>query len=428
MPPRSYLPSKVQVFSKQLPPEIWIVVLSHLVDDRRSLKVCAFVCRAWLSTTRPYLLQTVRIHNLSTCTEIDASIDTSPDMARYVRKLHVGPIHGTDFSSRDEDMPDVWSCCLRLLGKLKGIRKLAIDLDHEWIDLIPKNIQGRLPGLLEGVETLVLKNVLCRGGLASLQGMLLACRRLSCLYLDVVRFPDDDGSPYHRHGATINHKEILRTFVYNEWEASDSSEDLLRWLASGEMNFSPSRVDLARLTDGTWDVLRAAGDSLEYLTVDLSWPVSCPPTAPAFACNTWLASIEIVRFDLRTTGALGFLSNIGATNTGMRQLGLSLLGSVSAYVSSDASIRREVDSHLARLARSLPALVVTLYFHYCFYGGDDIYNIITELVDNLTLFREARSRLVVCWSATPEQYQHAQAVDLDLKQMCQPNMEIRQIE
>ncbi|PCH44539.1 hypothetical protein WOLCODRAFT_154579 [Wolfiporia cocos MD-104 SS10] len=414
--------SKVQVFSRQLPPEIWIVVLSYLIDDRMSLKVCAFVCRAWLSATRPYLLETVRIHNLSTCTEIDASIDTFPDIARYVREPHVGPIEWTDSLSREEYIRDVWSCCLRLLGKLKGIRKLSIDLNSERVDLAPEDIQGQLPALLEGVETLVLKDIACLGGLAALKCILLACSRLSHLYFHQIHFADEV-APYHRYDATANHKEALRTLVWTGWAEYYPSAELLSWLRHGGMNFSPSRLGFKGMTEGTWDLVHAAGDSLEYLSVDLEYSTSRPPTAPAFACNTRLASIDIIRFNPHAHGAEGMLSvlsNIGATNTSMRQLGLSVVGSALTRMSSDASIWREVDSHLARLARSLPALVVTLYFYYCYYVDDHSGKII-ELVDNLTLFREARGRLSVCWSATREQYLHAKAVDLKL--MCLPDVD-----
>ncbi|PCH44711.1 hypothetical protein WOLCODRAFT_154755 [Wolfiporia cocos MD-104 SS10] len=185
------------------------------------------------------------------------------------------------------------------------------------------------------------------------------------------------------------------------------------------MNFSPSRLGFTTMTERTLDMLHNAGDSLEYLWVDLSEPIF-PPMAPALARNTRLASVDIVQFTPRTIAAwrvLSVLSNIGATNTSMQQLGLSVICSLAMLV--DASTWREVDSRLARLARSLPALVVTLYFHRCFYSHDDKHDKITELVDNFTLFHEARGRLAVCWSATPEQY--AKAVDLKL--VCQPDVD-----
>ncbi|PCH44748.1 hypothetical protein WOLCODRAFT_154788 [Wolfiporia cocos MD-104 SS10] len=266
-------------------------------------------------------------------------------------------------------------------------------------------MQGQLPALLEGVEALVLKNIICIGGLAALQCILLACPRLSHLYLHQIRFAGEV-APCHRYDVTANHKETLRTLVWIEWDNRNPSAELLSWLIHGGMNFSPSQLGFRRMTHGAWGMVHAAGDSLEYLLADLEYSTSCPPTVSAFAHNIRLASIDIVRFSPHASGArslLSILSNIGTTNTSMRQLGLSVVSTVLTGVSSNVSIWREVDSHLAQLTCSLPALMVTLYFHYCYYVDDHSGKII-ELVDSLTLFYEARGRLSVCWSAMPEQY------------------------
>ncbi|PCH44708.1 hypothetical protein WOLCODRAFT_165341 [Wolfiporia cocos MD-104 SS10] len=311
----------------------------------------------------------------------------------------------------------MWQCSLRLLGKLKGTREFLVDLNGGRIDLVPDDMQGQLPALLEGVEILSLSGIVCLGGPPALQGILLACSRLSHLYLNGVCFADDV-SPYHLHDATANHKETLRTFVYYGDDDDPSEQELLRWLAHGGMNFRPSRLGFTTMTEGICDMLHSAGDSLEYLWVDLSEPIF-PPMAPALACNTRLASIDILYFNPRLIAAwrvLSVLSSIGATNTSMQQLGLSVIGPLAKLV--NASTWREVDSHLARLARSLPALVVTFYFHRCF-NDDDQRGKIIEILDNFMLYREARGRLAVCWSATPEQY--AKAVDLKL--VCQPELD-----
>ncbi|PCH44712.1 hypothetical protein WOLCODRAFT_154756 [Wolfiporia cocos MD-104 SS10] len=198
---------------QQLPPEIWIIVLSYLINDQETLKKCGLVCHAWLSAARPHLLRTVRIRNISRVLEIDTSIDTFPDIARYIRKLHVGPIGWTGTPPCHKEQQEMWQCSLRLLGKLKGTREVLIDLIGGRIDLVPDDMQGQLSALLEGVEILALSGFVCLGGPPALQCILLACSRLSHLYLNGVCFADDV-APYHLHDATANHKETLRTFVY----------------------------------------------------------------------------------------------------------------------------------------------------------------------------------------------------------------------
>ncbi|PCH44750.1 hypothetical protein WOLCODRAFT_165373 [Wolfiporia cocos MD-104 SS10] len=409
---------RVLQFKQQLPPEIWAIIFGCFIDDRQSLEACAFVCSAWLSVARPLLLRSVHIQDLPTCSEIDIALDRYPNIARYIHKLRVGPIGITDISFLHEEPQEVWQCCLRLLAKLEDVRELLVDLNGGWIDLAPHDLKGRLPKLLERVETLSLTNITCTG--QGVQNILLACSRVSHLYLDRLYFPLGTRELL-AHDATVNQRETIHTLVYTGRESCAPSTELLEWLVHGGINVNPSHLGFSRMSDVAWDMVHVAGSNLEYLWIDLMDPVH-PRMAPALAVNTQLVSIDLIGFHYVLGGSwtalLHVLSHIGRANTSLRQLSLSHIGDMDSGDSIDPHAWREVDSHLARLAQSLPKLVVNLYFQRGFYSNR-LHDMIIEILDNLTLYREARGRLTVCWSVTLTQYAEA----LDLKLMCRPDVD-----
>ncbi|PCH44755.1 hypothetical protein WOLCODRAFT_27023, partial [Wolfiporia cocos MD-104 SS10] len=157
-------------------------------------------------------------------------------------------------------------------------------------------MKAYLPSLLSGVETLALHNITCLGGLEALRSILLACSRLSHLYLGQVYFPEDTRwCP--TYGATVDHKETIRTLVCAGREGCAPFEGLLQWLTHGGLNVNLSRLGISGMTDNAWDILHIAGDSLEYLWIDLRETVR-PRVVAALARNTRLVAIDLIGVDM----------------------------------------------------------------------------------------------------------------------------------
>ncbi|KAI0076450.1 hypothetical protein K474DRAFT_1622892, partial [Panus rudis PR-1116 ss-1] len=70
-----------------LPPELVDEAIDHLWNDIRSLQSCSLVCKAWLPSSRLHLFRTVRLRKADDCAKLSSIVESSPIIARCVRKL-----------------------------------------------------------------------------------------------------------------------------------------------------------------------------------------------------------------------------------------------------------------------------------------------------------------------------------------------------
>jgi hypothetical protein len=83
----------------RLPLEIIDYIIDFLHDNRTSLRTCALVCRAWLTSSRRHLFEKVFISSAGgyfACRRLYKAIQQSPDIALHTRELsysHIYKIH-----------------------------------------------------------------------------------------------------------------------------------------------------------------------------------------------------------------------------------------------------------------------------------------------------------------------------------------------
>ncbi|TFY64970.1 hypothetical protein EVJ58_g2276 [Rhodofomes roseus] len=91
-----------------LPPELFDESIDHLWDDPKSLAACALTCRDWIGTSRLHLFRTVRIQNASQCARFEALLQSTPAIARCVRRFTVSAEYkGVDEAGRSVE-DDAW--------------------------------------------------------------------------------------------------------------------------------------------------------------------------------------------------------------------------------------------------------------------------------------------------------------------------------
>lgn len=116
------------VFQSLLPPEIFDEAIDHLWDDPKSLEACSLTCRAWVPSSRLHLFRTVRVRNTEDCTSLSLLLESSPVIARCVRKLTIcAEYAGFDADGRGME-DDAWvNEASGLLKKLTRVNSLALS-------------------------------------------------------------------------------------------------------------------------------------------------------------------------------------------------------------------------------------------------------------------------------------------------------------
>ncbi|KAF9461180.1 hypothetical protein BDZ94DRAFT_855128 [Collybia nuda] len=187
--------------SQTLPQELIDNVIDHFHDDRPSLKACALVCRAWLSSCRAHIFHSISLQpptvNLrsqifGTTTDswrLHKILQTSPEIAQYIRNLLICEgIVGKEWINGDRTLP-------LLLGKLRNITKFQLERSSSmriiW-KTIPPGLRGAMISVLGSPSLLELKLVgLVFDRPAELLQILQSCRILRVLRADHLIFQDE---------------------------------------------------------------------------------------------------------------------------------------------------------------------------------------------------------------------------------------------
>ncbi|KAI0631098.1 hypothetical protein C8Q77DRAFT_183447 [Trametes polyzona] len=73
---------------QNLPQEVFRIVLDHLGHNKALLRNCSLVCRSWLQASRPRLFATVSLYACENrLVEFLSFLDTHPDITNHVRSL-----------------------------------------------------------------------------------------------------------------------------------------------------------------------------------------------------------------------------------------------------------------------------------------------------------------------------------------------------
>lgn len=108
------LPATPPGLAPSLPPELWDTAIRHLRTDQEALVACCRTCRAWLPTSRYYLLRHVR---LKTRPSYASFLDHASELSGWVKRLTI--TEGSRSSSHPFDISP-------LLSHLTGINHLHL--------------------------------------------------------------------------------------------------------------------------------------------------------------------------------------------------------------------------------------------------------------------------------------------------------------
>jgi len=110
------MPREERILFK-LPPELMDRALDFLHDDPTALRKCALTCRAWVPTCRFHIFGDIDIRG-NLIQSFGRLIDMSPDLASYVRNVHVS-VSSPEAQSR-------FSALLRIFPKLRNMTYMGI--------------------------------------------------------------------------------------------------------------------------------------------------------------------------------------------------------------------------------------------------------------------------------------------------------------
>ncbi|KAI0076775.1 hypothetical protein K474DRAFT_1191003 [Panus rudis PR-1116 ss-1] len=141
-----------------LPPELVDEAIDHLWNDIRSLQSCSLVCKAWLPSSRLRLFRTIRLRKADDCAKLSSIVESSPIIARCVRKLTVS----AEYAGVDRDNQpvgdDAWvNDASEVLLKPQSVHTLAISRVR-W-DSLNAATKAAFISLFKSVKTLLLFEV-----------------------------------------------------------------------------------------------------------------------------------------------------------------------------------------------------------------------------------------------------------------------------
>ncbi|KZT68675.1 hypothetical protein DAEQUDRAFT_314961 [Daedalea quercina L-15889] len=130
---------------QSLPPEVWDMIVFHLRKHRGALIACCLTCRAWLPTSRHYLLRHVRLTKKSSYNRFVEALDYAPELPAWVDKLTIK--RNRRLSTRPFDISPV-------LLRLSGISHLHLDVaEHVTVSPLLNTVYPSLSTIILNVGT-----------------------------------------------------------------------------------------------------------------------------------------------------------------------------------------------------------------------------------------------------------------------------------
>lgn len=252
-----------------LPPEIFDETIDHLWDDPKSLEACSLTCRAWVPTSRLHLFRTVRVRSAEDCTSLSSLLESSPVIARCVRKLTIcAEYPGYDGEARRTE-DDSWiNDASGLLKKLTRVNSLALSR-LGWSSLLP-GTKLAFAELFKAVKTLFLFEVRFDAS-GDVLDVLSAFPELNELYFHGVSWTHESPTPQllaPRHEGDEERMHLTYLFLdprssptlVTEWLLNHPSEQRLRTIQLCWREIENTKA--------LGDLLQASGSALERLTIE----------------------------------------------------------------------------------------------------------------------------------------------------------------
>ncbi|KAH9832892.1 uncharacterized protein C8Q71DRAFT_243006 [Rhodofomes roseus] len=302
-----------------LPPELFDESIDHLWDDPKSLAACALTCRDWIGTSRLHLFRTVRIQNASQCARFEALLQSTPAIARCVRRFTVSAEYkGVDEAGRSVE-DDAWVNAVGgFVHRLERVTTIGLSRVR-WHALLPET-QAAFVDRFAHVRTLFLFEVRFEASRDVLD-FLGAFPALNELYFHGVAWNKESPAPLGapadetaiqaiRQAKECMHLSYLfldsrsSPTLVTEWLLSHPSEQHLRTIQLCWREIENMKV--------VGDLLHASGASLERLLVE--FPSGVPEEAVldnqiSLVHNTGLRSVRFGGLDAKAAASQGFMSN-----------------------------------------------------------------------------------------------------------------------
>lgn len=263
------------------PPELFDETLDHLWDDPKALSACSLTCRAWVPTTRLHLFRTVRLDSESSCTEFSALLQSTPAIARCVRKLTISAQYsgvGTDARGREDDgWVNSSAPIARTLGAHSRVNTLAFSR-LRWTSL-DQGTRDAYKALFKGVKTLLLFEVRFHTSGDVLE-FLDAFPDLEELYFHAVSWDFESAPPADPASASdwlsmqtrtsAGDKKMHLSYLFLDPRSSPTL--VTEWILSHPFEQKLRTIQLCwremDTTKALGDLLQASGSSLERLQIE----------------------------------------------------------------------------------------------------------------------------------------------------------------
>ncbi|KAI0351513.1 hypothetical protein OH77DRAFT_1513787 [Trametes cingulata] len=307
----------------KLPQELADQVIDHLWNDRCALSACSLACHAWLPSARTHLFRDQRLTGAKDCARFEELLESSPDIARYVRKLAIHEPMSTAYAQN-------W---------INRVPSLVAKLDRlttlELIGLHYVSLYKTAPETLAALSrltALVFADVYFDSFMDVHALLSAACNvRDLCFYR--VLWLNPSCSTYG--SVAPKAPPPLRRLVIDSWA---SSEMLQEWLLPSAESLDIQTLMVRWRERDCIDVLnrlfRACGPALESLYIELPTTVDESHELPSLQHNTSLRSLEID--GLVVPGCVAWMSALLAQLRApqLEKLSISLLVLSTSSISS----------------------------------------------------------------------------------------------
>lgn len=253
-----------------LPPELVDEAIDHLWDDPKALQACSLTCRAWVPSTRLHLFRTARVRKAEDCVSLSALLDSSPIIARCVRKLTIdAEYHGSDEENHNRKEDGAWvNSAVGLVEKLGRVNTLALSR-MRWDALLPETKRA-FQGLFKVVRTLLIFEVRF-GASADVLAFLSGFPELHELYFHGVSWERESPAPSPDALLRAGDEERMN-LSYLFLDPRSSPTLVAEWLLSHPSEKGLRNIQLCwrelENTKPLGDLLQASGSALEHLQIE----------------------------------------------------------------------------------------------------------------------------------------------------------------
>jgi len=241
--------------TKELPIELVEAILDYLHDDKRALKMCSLVCKAWLHPTYRLLFYDTRLSWYRFTTAFDRQSKSTA--VPFIRRLHIG--YGP---------PHLWNEILPFLSGFHLITSLTLDTLY-WDKIFPR-VQSIISNRFTTITRLELQS-LFTATFSELAQMICTFRCLENLILGSIYWCRTDTAssvlrlPHRLHALELDGDDLTEIL---EWFCSFGQDLTLRNLCL----LNPWQHD-EQVINALLQVLGPSLDSFRIRLTDLALPI-----------------------------------------------------------------------------------------------------------------------------------------------------------